>query len=377
MQPKYQIFISSTYEDLRPQRDHVLKAVLEMGHIPVGMEMFSAADEEQWQIIARHIEESDYYVVLIAHRYGSADGTGLSFTRKEYEYALRIGVPALGFILDPTASWPADMVDTGEDAKRLEDFKTLVLQKPVGFWNSADDLHAKTSIALMKAFTATPRPGWIPASAGIAPGMTQELSRLSAENSILRLELEQSRQESSTERRSEEAKIARILSSNERVYSYRDVPRSEWQLSEPIQLGQVFAWLAPSMVVEISAVDASGRLAMHCRTDRESKWDIVAMNQVDLVFSDLVALDLVEPSPSRHSVHDNNKYWVLSEQGRAFLKALNRQILEGTSDLQAEEIQPEVEPELSNATKKTPPVKKRSSRSSATKSPGGSAKKKR
>jgi len=35
------------------------------------MEQFSPADKEQWKIIQRQIDQSDYYVVLIAHRYGS------------------------------------------------------------------------------------------------------------------------------------------------------------------------------------------------------------------------------------------------------------------------------------------------------------------
>jgi hypothetical protein len=56
---KYQIFISSTFEDLVPERDQVIKAVLEMGHIPVGMEMFSAADEQQWEIIKKQIDQSN------------------------------------------------------------------------------------------------------------------------------------------------------------------------------------------------------------------------------------------------------------------------------------------------------------------------------
>ena len=47
MEKKYQVFISSTYEDLKDEREQAIKAVLEMGHISVGMEMFSAADEEQ------------------------------------------------------------------------------------------------------------------------------------------------------------------------------------------------------------------------------------------------------------------------------------------------------------------------------------------
>src|SRR5690349_13368931 len=96
---KYQIFVSSTYKDLIKERDAVFKAILEMGHIPVGMEMFSAADEEQWQVIARTIDDSDYYVVIVAHRYGSLDGN-ISFTEKEYDYAVSQGVPAMGFVIE-------------------------------------------------------------------------------------------------------------------------------------------------------------------------------------------------------------------------------------------------------------------------------------
>jgi hypothetical protein len=47
MSSKFQIFVSSTYVDLKNHRDLVIKSILEMGHIPVEMEMFSADDEEQ------------------------------------------------------------------------------------------------------------------------------------------------------------------------------------------------------------------------------------------------------------------------------------------------------------------------------------------
>ena len=53
MNVKYQIFVSSTYEDLKAERAEVIKACLNMGHIPVGMEMFNAADQEQWARITR------------------------------------------------------------------------------------------------------------------------------------------------------------------------------------------------------------------------------------------------------------------------------------------------------------------------------------
>ena len=41
------------------------------------------------------IDECDYYVVILAGRYGSVDADGISFTEKEYRYALDQGT---GFV---------------------------------------------------------------------------------------------------------------------------------------------------------------------------------------------------------------------------------------------------------------------------------------
>ncbi len=61
---KFQIFVSSTYEDLKAERDKVFEAIYSMHHIPVGMEYFNAANESQWEIIKSVIDQSDYYIVI-------------------------------------------------------------------------------------------------------------------------------------------------------------------------------------------------------------------------------------------------------------------------------------------------------------------------
>ena len=76
MEKKYQIFISSTYKDLIEARSKVRDAILSMMHFPVGMEMFNAADEEQWEIIQETIDSSDYYVLILGQRYGSVIESG-------------------------------------------------------------------------------------------------------------------------------------------------------------------------------------------------------------------------------------------------------------------------------------------------------------
>ena len=182
---KYQVFISSTYEDLKEERDEVIKAVLEMGHIPVGMEMFSAADEEQWKLITRQIDQTDYYVVIVAHRYGSVIGKK-SYTEKEYEYAVKQKIPVLGFIIEDSARWPNDRIESDSDkTKALKLFKQKIKRKLISFWSTKEDLGGKVSRSLIKLITTNPRPGWVRTSETVGPEVVSEMSRLSSENARL------------------------------------------------------------------------------------------------------------------------------------------------------------------------------------------------
>ena len=92
-QKKYQIFVSSTYEDLRPERQEIMHALLELDCIPSGMELFPAANEDQWSLIKGVIDDCDYYVVVIGGRYGSLGPDGISYTEMEYRYAISRGNP--------------------------------------------------------------------------------------------------------------------------------------------------------------------------------------------------------------------------------------------------------------------------------------------
>jgi Domain of unknown function (DUF4062) len=82
----YSVFVSSTYEDLREERAAVQKALLQLHCMPIGMELFGSADEEAWDFIKRQIEDCDYYVVIVADKYGSTAEDGVSYTEKEYNY---------------------------------------------------------------------------------------------------------------------------------------------------------------------------------------------------------------------------------------------------------------------------------------------------
>ena len=70
-QPRYQIFVSSTFQDLEEERKAILNAILKLNQFPAGMEIFPAANDTAWELIKKVIEDSDYYVLVIGGRYGS------------------------------------------------------------------------------------------------------------------------------------------------------------------------------------------------------------------------------------------------------------------------------------------------------------------
>jgi hypothetical protein len=76
MDKRYQVFVSSTYEDLIEERLEVMKALLELDCIPCGMEYFPAANEDAWTFIKKLIDVCDYYVVIVGGKYGSKEFGG-------------------------------------------------------------------------------------------------------------------------------------------------------------------------------------------------------------------------------------------------------------------------------------------------------------
>jgi len=89
MKKRIQIFIASTYEDLRAERLAAIQDILTLGHIPAGMEMFGATGEEQFKAAKRWIDESEILLLILGSRYGTKHPTlHLSYTELEYQYAL-------------------------------------------------------------------------------------------------------------------------------------------------------------------------------------------------------------------------------------------------------------------------------------------------
>lgn len=167
MDKKYTVFLSSTYDDLREEITEVIHTLLEINCIPCGMEYFPSDSDKQFEFIKSIIDECDYYILIIAGRYGSIGKDGKSYTEMEYRYALEKGIPILAFIHSDIGSISSDKSEKTDHGKeKLAAFKQSVsTSQLVKYWNGKDDLAKKISTTMVSAIERHPAVGWIRGSA--------------------------------------------------------------------------------------------------------------------------------------------------------------------------------------------------------------------
>ena len=164
MKKIFRVFLSSTFTDLENERKEVTQALLESDCMPTGMEMFHAADKKQWKLIQNEICSCDFYIVIIAGRYGSVHPeTNISYTQMEYEYAYKIGIPIFAFIYKNPDDLPAKKIERKNIyQKKLNEFKKRILnERMVKFWINPYDLASSVKTSIFRAIKDNPPGGWV------------------------------------------------------------------------------------------------------------------------------------------------------------------------------------------------------------------------
>jgi hypothetical protein len=193
MDKKYQVFVSSTFEDLIDHRKAVAEALLKAGALPVGMEIFPAADNQAWDVIRPIIDDSDYYVVIIGGKYGSTEpSTGTSYTEAEYDYAAGRNVPILTFIHKNPDQLPYHHNET-DPAKRqrLAAFKEKAQKRLCRYWETKDQLTTEVLASYAQIMNTQERPGWVRGDKVRTGEDAKVLSDLNSQVAALKRENEQ------------------------------------------------------------------------------------------------------------------------------------------------------------------------------------------
>lgn len=317
MERKFQVFVSSTYEDLRDERAEVIQALLELDCIPVGMELFPASDDDQWTLIKRLIADCDYYILIIGGRYGSTNSEGISFTELEYDYAISMKVPVISFLHKKPEIISVNKTDRNSDLEeKLTSFRDKVSHKMIKYWESPVDLGSVVSRSIIKIIKSHPQPGWVKGDNITSEEAKSKILQLQQEINELQKKIKTySFDEEELSQGEDEFMVEYILGGNneriEIVFSWNDL----------------FNKTSPLLIDETSENDYKSHIEQFIKYLRKNNeqpdadiWLVTDhFKQIIIQFK---ALGLIKKGSKKRSLKDTDTYWVLTEKGDALLTNL-------------------------------------------------------
>lgn len=323
MTKRYQVFVSSTYADLKEERRKVIQTLMEMDCIPAGMELFPAADEEQFEFIKRVIDDCDYYLLIIGGRYGSTTPEGVSYTEKEYDYATESGLKIIALLHEDPNQIPAGKSDIDPVLRdRLNRFREKVAtNRLVRFWKSAEELPGLVALSLSKTIKMYPATGWIRADLATNEQILTEINDLRKENQELRAALAKSSAQTQPLIKDlagldESIKLlVRYYDSFYRDYRYQSVTAT-W--------AEIFAIVAPYLLKHpndeyVCAILGKGLYEKATKSDHSAT---VKDQDFETVKIQLAALNLIQLNYSKTTSGGMALFWSLTDRGTSVMLQL-------------------------------------------------------
>lgn len=327
MDKKYQVFVSSTYEDLQEERKKVMEALLQMNCFPVGMEYFNASDSSQWEVIKSLIRECDYYVLIVAGRYGSIEEeSGKSYTQKEFEYAIEQGVPVISFVHKHPESLPAAKYEQDPlKREKLEEFKSCVQKKLCKFWDNADGLSAQVVLSLTYLIRSHPRVGWVKANEISSAEANKEILALRKENDELKALLLKNNDD-------DPEGIENLQQGEDKVQiRLQNIWGESYIETYTITWNAIISILAPLMIDECAETTLLDHLSSYIRVEIElynNNFKVID-HDFQTIKVQLIALHIIQISERKRTAKDTDTYWALTPYGYRLmmqLKALKKDI---------------------------------------------------
>jgi len=317
---RYQIFVSSTFSDLIEERRAIMQALLSLDHFPAGMELFPAANEDQWTLIKSVIDDSDYYIVVVGGRYGSTTPEGVSYTEKEFDYAVQQKKPILAFVHGSPDDIPAGKTDKNDAAReKLQQFRIKVeTDRHVKYWSTAADLHAAVLQAIIFETKKNPQEGWVRASMASDPA------------TLIKLQ-EELRQLQSMHAPGDAAEFMGGEDQYEFTVSYRMTGETALRQHTPdMTWDDIFREVGPIMMHEATESAMRNRIASESLLHLDANGKVVKgaisasidNETFDTMKIQLVVLGLISKGKQKRAVADRNVYWVLTEYGEGYLMRL-------------------------------------------------------
>ena len=321
MEKRYQVFVSSTYADLKKERQHVMQTLMEMDCIPAGMELFPAADEEQFEFIKRVIDDCDYYLLIIGGRYGSTTEEGISYTEKEYDYAIQKGLKVIALVHENPDEIPVGKSDIDPVLReRLAAFRAKVsADRLVRFWSKAEDLPGLVSLSLTKTIKIFPAIGWVRANTVANEKLLAELNEIRKENTVLRARIAEIELEPTK-------KIEGLAGLDEKTvvhgHGWTDRGRMAW--SSTVSWREIFAIVSPYLV-KYPNDEHVKTILLTVLKEKERPYGRsheISDQDFQTIQLQLKALGLINTKYSQTTTGGMALFWSLTPQGEALMMQL-------------------------------------------------------
>lgn len=145
------IFLSSTYRDLKEERQAIERQINRLKQTFIGMEYFSASDEMPVERSLRALSRADLVIFVVAHRYGTIDqDSDISIVEVEYNKAWELRKPVMIYFRDESVPiLPENFEQAPAAQAKLLNFKTVLRTRhTVGTFKKHDQLAAAVCVDL-------------------------------------------------------------------------------------------------------------------------------------------------------------------------------------------------------------------------------------
>jgi hypothetical protein len=327
---KYHIFIGSTLDDLKNERKELPRIVMELGHIPVMADYLDGTARNAHKLLQQSIEECDYFIALVAHKYSAADKTVLPLIA-ECLIAAKKGIPILALIIDEKArSKPAKKEKEAALVHKLNDFKSKLKSGPFETWTNVPDLCQKAQALLIQELNINARFGWVRTDKLIEPTVANELSRLSSENNELRYQIHLEDSAAMEKLQDEQSHALKVLALNKLTLSFYYANGENWENSRQFRYIRIFKLLFPELSLGKTAAEISRFLGtvLNPNLKKTVRKDYpTPSNTVKKIMADFSMLKLVK-CVSGEDGSAGNEIWEITEYGRELYSVYRMRQLE-------------------------------------------------
>lgn len=311
VEKKYQVFVSSTYVDLQDERKEILKVLLESDFIPAGMELFPSTDDDQWTFIQKVIDESDYYIVIVGAKYGSIAEDGLSYTEKEFDYAVSKGIPVLCFVHGKPSEIPQGKCEIDPDRRqKLDSFISKIEKRLRKDWTSTEDLCNKVVTSLFREMKTHPRPGYIRGDKASNPEKLLELNEkiIELEKTIKKLKNSKPDGIENLEQEDDLFEIRYRI----KLFSVDTDKKKSLSWNKLLEI------LGPSLFDENSVFQLKNLIQTYLKNEQKDSHCSIDLNREDFdtILTQFIALGLIQISEKKHTASDRNVYYSLTDYGK-------------------------------------------------------------